>query len=114
MEYQIERRDDILLLKLSGDITVYQLQQFKEALQAVKNQKHKVKNVIIDLAGIDYFDSLALGSLCDFSRQIREDGGDIRLVNMNKDVKLVFDLSYLSKVYEICDNMEKAVKSFLS
>jgi anti-sigma B factor antagonist len=114
MEYQIERRDDILVLKFSGDITVYQLQHFKQALEVVKKQKYQGKNIIIDLAEVDYFDALALGSLCAFSRQVREKGGDLKLINMNQDIKLVFDLSHLSKVYEIYDSMEKAVKSFLN
>jgi len=59
------------------------------------------------------FDALALGLLCAFSREVREQGGEIKLIHMNQDVKTVFDLAYLSKVYGIYDNVEAAIKSFL-
>jgi len=54
-----------------------------------------------------------LGLLCAFSREVREQGGEIKLIHMNQDVKTVFDLAYLSKVYGIYDNVEAAIKSFL-
>ena len=113
MEYQINRHGDIFVLKLSGDITIYQLQNFKEAIEALKKQKGEAKNVVIGLGGVNYFDSLALGSLCAFSKEVRDKGGDLKLINMNRDVRIVFDLAHLSKVYEIYDNIETAEKSFL-
>jgi anti-sigma B factor antagonist len=113
MEYQVDRRGDVFVLKLSGDITIYQLQDFKEAIETLKEKRGTIKNVIIDLGGVGYFDSLALGALCAFSKEVREKGGDLKLLNMNKDVRIVFDLAHLSKVYQIYDNIEAAEKSFL-
>ena len=89
MEYKINKRNDILVLKLAGDITIYQLQHFKEAIEAIKKQKAPIKNVVIDLGEVNYFDSLALGILCAFSKEVREEGGDLKLIKMNKDVKIV-------------------------
>ena len=112
MEYQIKKRDDVAVLKLSGEVTIYQIQQFKEAIEALKRQKFQTKNLVIDLKDVGYFDALALGSLCSFSRELREKGGDLKLAQVSPDVKVVFDLTHLSKVYEIYDDLEKAVKSF--
>ena len=112
MEYQIENNKNIAILKLSKPITVYQLQKLKDAFSDVKSQLKQKKNVILDLGAVSYMDALALGILVSFSKELREAGGDVKLVNMNEELKHVLESSHLDKVYESYDNLEAAIKSF--
>ena len=112
MQYQINKRKDIVILKLSGEITIYQLQQFQEAIEAIKKQYPHFKNVLLDLKKVNYLDALALGNLSALSRELREKGGDVKIIHMNQDIKTTFDLAYLSKIYEIYNNLDQAIKSF--
>ena len=113
MEYKIKKDGDFTILNLEKDVSVYQFAKFKEAIAAIKKQEGNSKRVIIDLKEVGYIDALALGALTDFSKEVREGGGDIKIINMNEDIKLVFDLSRLSRVYEIYNSMQEAQKSFL-
>lgn len=113
MEYQIEKRKDCLIIRLSKDITVYQLAGFKEALAGVAKIAEPNSQVIIDLKDVKVIDEFALGILASFSRGIRENAGDVKFIHMNDDIKTVFDLTRLSKVYGIFNNLEEALASSL-
>ncbi len=112
MEYEIKNEKNSTVLKLTKPISVYQLQKLKDAFQDCKSQLNQKKNVILDLGDVPFMDALALGILVSFSKEIRECGGDVKLVNLNDDVRNVFELSHLSKVYESFDSVEAASKSF--
>ena len=111
MEYQIEKRQDYLLIKLSKDITVYQLASFKEALDRLAKIAETNSQIIIDLKDVKFMDEFALGILASFSRGVREMAGDVKFIHMNDDIKLIFDLTHLSKVYGIFSNLEEALIS---
>lgn len=113
MEYKIESgQNDTLILILSNDITLYQVDKFKESLRKVRHAEENVRNVIIDLKDVGFIDSLALGALTTFSREIREEGGDVKLVNLNEKIQQLFNVTRLSKTYEIYKSVDKAVKSY--
>lgn len=112
MNYSIEKTgNDLMVLKLNKNVTAYQLQKLKDAIQELKDKK-ETKNVIVDLKDVGYIDAYAIGILTAFSKELRDKGGELKLAQMNDKIKLVFDLSHLSKVYEIFDSMEEARKSF--
>ena len=112
MEYEIKNEKNATILRLSKPITVYQLQKLKDAFQDCKTKLNHKKNVIVDLGGVPFLDALALGILVSFSKELRDGGGDIKLAHVNDDIKNVFELSHLSKVYESFDSVDAASKSF--
>ena len=61
MDYKIKNKDNISVLKLKGDITIYQLQHFRQALQALDIGKKGSNFIIIDFKDVGYLDALALG-----------------------------------------------------
>ncbi len=114
MNYSIENKGrNTAILRLEGRITVYQLQKLRDVFAEAKDKLGDKKRFILDLESLIYMDPLALGIIVAFSRDFREKGGEIRIVRMNDDLKFVFDLSRLSKVYEIYPRIEEAEKSFL-
>ena len=113
MDYKIENSGNVFVLRLLKDISIYQLGRFKEAIEEIKKKEATGgKRVVIDLKEVGFIDALALGVLTTFSKEMRDAGGEVKLASMNEDIRLVFDLSHLSKVYEIHATSEEAVKSF--
>jgi anti-anti-sigma factor len=112
MEYTIDKRSKCHILKLTDDVTVYEVDRFREAFEALKKEKDFNNRVILDLENVGFIDALALGVLTGFSQEIREKGGDLKIVHMNEDIKTVFDLSHLSRIFETYNNPDEAAKSF--
>lgn len=112
MEYRIEQGSGYYILKLADDVTVYEVERFREAFESVKKEKGFNNRVILDLEKVGFIDALALGVLTGFSQEVRENGGDVKITHMSEDIKTVFDLSHLSRIFEIYNSVEEAAKSF--
>ena len=113
MEYSVENKpNNVYVLQIKGDISAFMLQKLKDAVEELRNVKGK-KNIVVNLAEVKYVDAFAFGIITAFARELRDVGGGLEIANMNDDIKLIFELSYLSKVYKIFDSVDAAEKSFL-
>jgi len=113
MQYDWEiNGNNTAIVRFKDRITVYQLQKFKETFDEIRTKIGDRKRLILDFESLEYIDALALGIIVAYSKSFREKGGDIKIANMNEDLKLIFDLSRLSKVYEVYDSIQEADKHF--
>ena len=114
MNYQLEMKDrDAVVLKLMDRITVYQLEKFRQIFKVVQRKMGERKRLLIDMESLLYMDPLALGVIVAFSKEFRSQGGDIRIVRMNGELKHIFEESRLSKVYQVYDSVSQATKGSL-
>ncbi len=49
---------------------------------------------------------------CRSSKKIREQGGDLRLANLNDDLQTLFELTKLDTLFQIADTRERALETF--
>jgi anti-sigma B factor antagonist len=68
--------------------------------------------IIVNLENIDYVSSAGWGVFVSEIREIRENNGDLVLVNMSSDVYDVYELMEFSSILKSFDNLEDAVASF--
>ena len=72
------------------------------------------KNIVMNLAGINYIDSTGLGELVSSYRQVKSQGGELKLLNLNKKVSDLLQITELYTVFDIHSNESQAVASFHS
>ena len=99
-------------LSLKDRITVYQLQSFKGLLGEVNKKIGNRKRLILDFSTLTFMDPLALGVIVAFSKEFREKGGEIKIVNVNGDLSQVFEESRLARVYETYASIDEAERAF--
>ena len=58
------------------------------------------KKIVMNLAEINYIDSTGLGELVSVYRQMKAQGGELKLLNLNKKVS---DLLQITKLYAVFD-----------
>lgn len=68
--------------------------------------------IIVNLENIDYVSSAGWGVFVSEIREIRENNGDLVLVNMSPDVYDVYELMEFSSILKSYDNLEAAVAGF--
>src|SRR6266849_5299210 len=73
-----------------------------------------VKQVIIDLGGVNYVNSSGLGTLIAALTTMRNAGGDLRLARIGDKVKNLFVITQLVKVFDTYETVERALISFKS
>lgn len=68
--------------------------------------------IIVNLESIDYVSSAGWGVFVSEIREIRENNGDLVLVNMSSDVYDVYELMEFSSILKSFDNLDDAVANF--
>ncbi|MCP4575048.1 MAG: STAS domain-containing protein [Deltaproteobacteria bacterium] len=110
MEISEKRIEDMDVLVLTGRLEASSAKELKGRVDALVKEK-RVK-LIVDMAGVDFIDSSGLGSLVSSLRAVNEQKGDIKVVSLQKQVRSIFELTRLHRIFGIFDDVEAAIKSF--
>ncbi len=68
-------------------------------------------NLIINLSEVTFIDSSGLGALVSTLKAIR-DQGQIKLCGVREEVKSIFELTHLDKVFPLFHSEQEALNSF--
>lgn len=68
-----------------------------------------VKELIIDLGMVEFCDSSGLSALLFAERQMRENGGTVKLVGLTPNVTSLIKISQLDRVFSIHTTVEEAM-----
>jgi anti-sigma B factor antagonist len=83
LEIQQREKEGIAILGLKGRITVGpEASALREKITELN--KAGQRNVALDLAEVDYIDSTGLGALVICATALRKNGGNMKLVNLNR------------------------------
>jgi len=66
----------------------------------------------LDLSRLRFVDSSGLGVFISCLRKLNAKGGDLKLFGMSKQVRSVFELVRMHRIFEICTTKEQAVAAF--
>jgi anti-sigma B factor antagonist len=104
-----ESGDDAYVVELGGEIDVYTSPKVKDAITELIDQGHY--NLVINLEKVRYIDSTGLGVLIGGLKRVREHGGTVNLVCTNPQIKKIFDITGLVKIFGIFDDEAGAKKA---
>ncbi len=88
-----------VIVKLSGSIYVEDAAKLRENLLNHIEQGHN--NFLLDLEKVDYIDSSGLGVLVAINKRTLQNRGKLIIKGINGLVKELFELTRLTKVFEI-------------
>ena len=87
-------------VELDGEIDAATVGPMKQKIAEAITAKAGSR-VTIDMAKVTFLDSTGLGALVSALRQARDGGGDITITNVAPNVRKVFDITGLAKVFEL-------------
>ena len=102
-----ESRTPFTILAVKGEVDVYTAPRLREKLVELVSQG-KLK-VVVDLEGVDFLDSTGLGVLVGGLKRLRSHEGDLYLVCTQQRILKVFEITGLTKVFEIHESVDAAV-----
>lgn len=70
------------------------------------------KKIVMNMAGINYIDSSGLGELVSAYRMVKSQDGELKLMNLNKKVSDLLQITRLYAVFDIHNDEGQAVASF--
>uniref|UniRef100_UPI003565F14B STAS domain-containing protein n=1 Tax=Pontiella sp. TaxID=2837462 RepID=UPI003565F14B len=94
-------------------LTAAAVDAFRDQLADWQEVEPGVKNYVVDLEMVDFLDSAGLGALIAMLKRVGEKGGDMKVANLQKKPRMVFEITRAYKVFEIYDTVEDALKAYL-
>ncbi len=99
MQTTVTSSDGKVVIVLQGRFDFNAHREFREAIdQAVKDAANAIH---VDLAGVDYLDSSALGMLLMLRDRAKGAGKEVALANARGSVKQVIDIANFGKLFSL-------------
>ena len=70
------------------------------------------KKILLNLGDVNYIDSSGIGELVSAFTTVRNQGGELKLLNLTKKVHDLLQITKLYTVFDVKDDEASAVKSF--
>ena len=102
---------DVTVVDVAGRIT---LGEGSSALRdSVRDMVSKnQKKILLNLGDVSYIDSSGIGELVSGFTTVTNGGGNLKLLNLNKRVKDLLQITKLYTVFEVHEDEAAAIRSF--
>jgi anti-sigma B factor antagonist len=111
MKTSIRQVDGVTIMDCSGRITLGEgsviLRDAVRDLLA-KNQK----KILLNLGEVTYIDSSGIGELVSAFTTVRNQGGELKLLNLTKKVHDLLQITKLYTVFDVKEEEASAIKAF--
>lgn len=110
-EFSSSKIDSITLLSLKGTIVAApDKAKLANTMQNLLDAGDT--NFILDLGQVTYVDSTGIGALIEALNHAIQKGGCVKLLHLTKRIHDVLQITRLSSVFGIYDDLQKAVESY--
>ena len=89
-----------------GNIT-----EIGQGLITLVEARHRPK-ILLDFKNVDHLSSAALGILINVNQKVKNQSGELRLVNIKPQIYEVFVITKLNKLFKILPDREEGLASF--
>ena len=111
LEITEKEREGVVLVNLKGRITVGdEAGKLRDTISALSQRG--TRNIVLNLAGVDYIDSTGLGALVMCATSLRKADGNVKLLNLNRRNIELLVMTKLATVFEIFTDEQDAVNSY--
>lgn len=86
-------------LELKGEVDIYTSNQLKETFVEIFNENPQ--DIIINTENLDYIDSTGLGVLIGALKRLKTKEKDIYIVNTKSNVRKIFNITGLDKIFKV-------------
>ena len=111
MRIKTRQVDGISIMDCSGRITLGEGSvQLRDAVRDLLAKGSK--QILLNLGDVTYIDSSGIGELVSAFTTVRNQGGDLKLLNLTKKVHDLLQITKLYTVFDVKDDEASAVASF--
>jgi anti-sigma B factor antagonist len=111
LDFQQREREGVTIVDLKGRLTVgNEVATYRERMQKLADSGRR--NVILNLADVDYIDSTGLGALVMSYTSLQKSGGKVRLLNLTRRSIELLVMTKLTTIFEVFDDEQNAINSY--
>jgi anti-sigma B factor antagonist len=102
--------EDVVLLYPRGFINAHTVRVFETEIQKALDRRRY--NIVVSCSGLQYIASAGLGAIMGVIEEVRTNGGDIRIADLNETVRNIFEILGFNHLYRIFPSEVDAIQSF--
>jgi anti-sigma B factor antagonist len=103
--------DGVTVLDMSGRITLGEGSvQLRDAVRELLAKGQK--NILLNLGDVTYIDSSGIGELVSAFTTTKNQGGELKLLNLTRKVHDLLQITKLYTVFDVKDDEASAISSF--
>jgi anti-sigma B factor antagonist len=111
LDIQQREREGVTILDLKGRVTVGpEATALREKVASLRDAG--TPRTVLNLQHVDYIDSTGLGALVIVATTARKNGGNVKLLNLNRRNIELLVMTKLATVFEIFNDEQDAVNSY--
>lgn len=110
MNIKADKNGKIMVMKCTGSLDAECVSQFKKTSQKLVEEGNRY--FVIDAGGLTFVDSMGLGAIISLMRRVQADRGEVKIASLSPDVRMIFELTRLHRVFDICGTASEACKKF--
>ena len=99
--------DAIVSVAIGGEATLVTAPELRDTLVEVMDAG--ARGVLVDFSGATFIDSTALGVLMGSLKRLRATGGELVIVCRDPNIRRVFELTLLTRIFKIFETPEEAL-----
>ena len=112
MLIKTREKDDIIIFDIEGEIKRSDITD-ATLHQLVKDQLDRGRRkILLNFQDVAFIDSFGVGEILASYISTHNLGGKLKIVRISKKLFLIFQVTMLTKVFEIFDDEERAIQSF--
>ena len=110
MHIEVENRGGVSVMHCGGSLDADSIAAFKKVAYDLVDKGST--RLVVDCANLTFVDSMGLGVLISLLRRARQSQGDVKVAALTDDVKTIFEITRLHRLFEVCADLNTAIKRF--
>lgn len=110
MNIEVKQQGDIQVMHCGGSLDADTVGAFKKVAYDLVGGG--ATRFVIDCADLTFIDSMGLGVLISLLRRVRQRNGDVKVSALSNEVKTIFEITRLHRLFDICADWNIAVRQF--
>ena len=110
MNIEVKRMNDVQVLECGGSLDADTVAGFKKIAYDLVNEGNN--RFVIDCTDLNFIDSMGLGVLISLLRRVRQRDGDVKVAGLSDEVKTIFEITRLHRLFDVCADSTAAVNRF--
>lgn len=99
------RDGDRLVVRLNGELDHFCAQTVRRELDQLL-QDQNIRTLILDFTTLTFMDSSGIGVILGRYRILRDRGGNVAVIHMNRHISRIFHMSGMDRIIKQLDNQE--------
>jgi anti-anti-sigma factor len=105
----VRKEDGVAVIELSGRFDAVSAEEAKQELHGLIEEGNT--KLVLNLSRLEFIDSAGLGVLVSCLRRAAAEGGDLRVAEVPTFCRSIFELTRLTRVFDVTESEEDALKA---